>query len=69
MVDEKLITKKDAVKRIPADSLAHLLAPIFDRQSASKAKKIGTGLAAGPTTTIARYPLRSTSSQSRNLSG
>src|SRR6266581_3893940 len=30
MVDEKLISKKDAVKRIPADSLAHLLAPIFD---------------------------------------
>jgi pyruvate,orthophosphate dikinase len=48
MVDEKLITKKDAVKRIPADSLAHLLAPIFDRQSAGQAKKIGGGLAAGP---------------------
>src|ERR1043166_1392895 len=48
MVDEKLISKKDAVKRIPADSLAHLLAPIFDRQSANQAKKIGTGLAAGP---------------------
>jgi len=48
MVGEKLISKKDAVKRIPADSLAHLLAPIFDRQSASKAKKIGSGLAAGP---------------------
>ena len=48
MVDEELITKKDAVKRIPADSLAHLLAPIFDRQSAGKAKKIGSGLAAGP---------------------
>ncbi len=48
MVDEKLITKKDAVKRIPADSLAHLLAPIFDRQSAMQAKKIGGGLAAGP---------------------
>src|SRR5437762_59872 len=48
MVDEKLITKKDAVRRIPADSLAHLLAPIFDRQSASRAKKIGSGLAAGP---------------------
>src|SRR5205085_10746907 len=40
--------KKDAVRRIPADSLAHLLAPIFDRQSASQAKKIGSGLAAGP---------------------
>src|SRR5205807_1863588 len=48
MVGEKLISKKDAVKRIPADSLAHLLAPIFDRQSAGKAKKIGSGLAAGP---------------------
>src|SRR5436189_82496 len=48
MVDEKLITKKVAVRRIPAGSLAHLLAPIFDRQSASNAKKIGSGLAAGP---------------------
>ena len=48
MVDEKLISKADAVKRIPADSLAHLLAPIFDRQSARNAKKIGSGLPAGP---------------------
>src|SRR5438067_3994031 len=48
MVGEKLITKKDAVRRIPADSLAHLLAPIFDRESAKAAKKIGSGLAAGP---------------------
>ena len=48
MVDEKLIDKKEAVRRIPADSLAHLLAPIFDRQSARAAKKIGSGLAAGP---------------------
>src|SRR5256884_7092463 len=48
MVGEKLITKKEAVRRIPADSLAHLLAPIFDRRSAKEAKKIGSGLAAGP---------------------
>src|SRR3954471_890718 len=48
MVAEKLISKQDAVKRIPADSLAHLLAPIFDRKSAGAAKKIGSGLAAGP---------------------
>src|SRR2546430_16557042 len=48
MVGEKLISKKEAVRRIPADSLAHLLAPIFDRQSAKEAKKIGSGLAAGP---------------------
>src|SRR5204863_8590412 len=48
MVDEKLIAREEAVRRIPADSLAHLLAPIFDRQSANEAKKIGRGLAAGP---------------------
>jgi pyruvate,orthophosphate dikinase len=48
MVDEELITPKDAVRRVPADSLAHLLAPIFDRQSAKQARKIGSGLAAGP---------------------
>jgi pyruvate,orthophosphate dikinase len=48
MVGERLISKQDAVKRIPADSLAHLLAPIFDRKSADRAKKIGSGLAAGP---------------------
>ena len=39
MVGERLISKQDAVKRIPADSLAHLLAPIFDRTSAGKAQK------------------------------
>src|SRR5947208_5942401 len=48
MVGEKLISREEAVWRIPADSLAHLLAPIFDRQSANEAKKIGSGLAAGP---------------------
>src|SRR5437870_2649099 len=48
MVGEKLISKEEAVRRIPADSLAHLLAPIFDRQSAREAKKIGSGLPAGP---------------------
>jgi pyruvate,orthophosphate dikinase len=48
MVDERLITKEMAIKRIPADSLGHLLAPIFDRKSIASAKKIGSGLAAGP---------------------
>ncbi len=48
MVAEKLISKEEAVRRIPADSLAHLLAPIFDRKAVSQAKKIGSGLAAGP---------------------
>jgi pyruvate, orthophosphate dikinase len=48
MVAEKLLTKEEAVRRIPADSLSHLLAPIFDRESVRKAMKIATGLAAGP---------------------
>jgi pyruvate,orthophosphate dikinase len=48
MVEERLISKEDAIRRIPADSLAHLLAPIFDRKSIASAKKIATGLAAGP---------------------
>ena len=48
MVAERLISKEDAVRRIPADSLAHLLAPIFDRGSVAKAKKIASGLPAGP---------------------
>jgi pyruvate,orthophosphate dikinase len=48
MVKEKLITREDAIKRVPADSLSHVLAPIFDRQSVKNAKRIATGLAAGP---------------------
>src|SRR4051812_43521192 len=48
MVAERLISQEDAVRRIPADSLAHLLAPIFDRKSVEKARKIGSGLPAGP---------------------
>src|SRR5205085_8866881 len=48
MVGEKLVTRQDAVRRIPADSLSHLLAPVFDREAVRNAKKIGGGLAAGP---------------------
>ena len=48
MVKEKFISKEEAVKRIPADSLSQILAPIFDRESAKGAKLIGRGLPAGP---------------------
>ncbi len=48
MVNEKVISKEEAVRRIPADSLASILAPIFDRASAKKANKISSGLPAGP---------------------
>ncbi|MBT8036396.1 MAG: pyruvate, phosphate dikinase [Verrucomicrobiae bacterium] len=48
MVKEKLITKNEAVLRIPAEDLSHLLAPIFDSVGEKKATKVGNGLPAGP---------------------
>lgn len=48
MVKEKLIDWKTAVSRIPAESISSLLVPIFDEQGRKKAKKIATGLPAGP---------------------
>ncbi len=48
MVKEKLISREEAILRIPADSLGHVLAPIFDKDSAKKATKIASGLPAGP---------------------
>jgi pyruvate,orthophosphate dikinase len=48
MVKERFISPEDAVKRIPADSLSQILAPIFDRASVKTAKVIGKGLPAGP---------------------
>jgi pyruvate,orthophosphate dikinase len=48
MVKERLITKEEALLRVPADSLGHVLAPIFDMASKEKARLIATGLPAGP---------------------
>ena len=48
MVKERLITKDEAILRIPAEDLSHLLAPIFDLAAERKATKIGNGLPAGP---------------------
>lgn len=48
MVNERLITKEEALKRIPAEDLSHLLAPVFNAAEEKKASLIGTGLPAGP---------------------
>jgi pyruvate,orthophosphate dikinase len=48
MVDEGLIDKETAIKRIPADSISSLLVPIFDIAGKKKVKKIASGLPAGP---------------------
>src|SRR5213080_4801593 len=69
MVGEKLISREEAVRRIPADSLAHLLAPIFDRQSANEAKKIGSGLAAGPVAASGRVVFSAEEAVARSKKG
>jgi len=48
MVKERLIDWKAAVKRIPAESIASLLVPIFDAELRKKVSVIATGLPAGP---------------------
>jgi pyruvate,orthophosphate dikinase len=48
MVKEKLIKPDDAVRRIPADSLSQLLAPVFDSHARQTAEVIARGLPAGP---------------------
>ena len=58
MVKEKLISKEEALLRIPADSLSHVLAPIFDQESAQNATKIATGLPAGPGAASGRLVLQ-----------
>ena len=48
MEKEKLIDWKTAIRRVPADQLDQMLAPIFDRQAVKAAKCIARGLPAGP---------------------
>jgi len=48
MVKEKLIDWKTAVRRVPAEQLDQVLAPIFDPVAIKKTKAIASGLPAGP---------------------
>jgi len=48
MEKEKLIDWQTAVKRVPAEQLDQVLAPIFDRKAIKNAKLIAKGLPAGP---------------------
>src|SRR6185369_2796628 len=48
MEKEKLIDWKTAIRRVPADQLDQVLAPIFDRKAVQSAKCIAKGLPAGP---------------------
>jgi pyruvate,orthophosphate dikinase len=48
MEQEKLIDWKTAIRRVPADQLDQVLAPVFDRKAVKAAKCIAKGLPAGP---------------------
>src|SRR6516225_11484232 len=48
MEKEKLIDWKTAIRRVPADQLDQVLAPVFDRKALASAKIIAKGLPAGP---------------------
>jgi pyruvate,orthophosphate dikinase len=48
MEKEKLIDWKTAIRRVPADQLEQVLAPIFDRKALQSSKVIAKGLPAGP---------------------
>jgi len=48
MVNEGLITKREAVQRVSPDQLAQYLYPIFDTQSEAGSTPLGKGLPAGP---------------------
>ena len=48
MVKEKLITKEEALMRVPPNDLDQLLHPMFDPAAEAKAKVLATGLPASP---------------------
>src|SRR5207247_2012420 len=48
MEKEKLIDWKTAIRRVPADQLDQVLAPVFDRKAIQAAECIARGLPAGP---------------------
>jgi len=48
MEKEKLIDWKTAIRRVPADQLDQVLAPVFDRKAVKAAQVIAKGLPAGP---------------------
>jgi pyruvate,orthophosphate dikinase len=48
MEKEKLIDWKTAIRRVPADQLDQVLAPVFDRKAVRAAQCIARGLPAGP---------------------
>ncbi|NLB48483.1 MAG: pyruvate, phosphate dikinase, partial [Erysipelotrichia bacterium] len=69
LVDEGLITEKEAVSRIDPFSFDKLLLPDFDKDDLAKNKPIATGLAAGPGAGTGKIAFTADDAEKRHLAG
>ena len=69
LVDEGLITEKEAVLRIDALTFDKLLLPGFDRDELKKASPIATGLAAGPGAGTGKLAFSAEEAEARHNAG
>jgi pyruvate,orthophosphate dikinase len=69
LVDEGLITEKEAVSRIDAGSFDKLLLPGFDKDTLAAIKPIATGLAAGPGAGTGAIAFTAEEAEKRHLAG
>ena len=69
MVDEGLITEKEAVLRIDAVSFDKLLLPGFDKDDLAKASPIAKGLAAGPGAGTGKLAFTAEEAEARHANG
>ena len=69
LVDEGLITEKEAVTRIDAGSFDKLLLPGFDKDALAVTKPIATGLAAGPGAGTGAIAFTAEEAEKRHLAG
>ncbi|MDY4849517.1 MAG: pyruvate, phosphate dikinase [Bacilli bacterium] len=69
MVDEKLITKEEAILRMDPYSFDKLLLPGFDKDDLAAAKPIATGLPAGPGAGVGKIAFTAEEAKARHDAG
>jgi pyruvate,orthophosphate dikinase len=69
MVKEKLINKRDAVRRVPAEDLTQLLLPSFSPADKKSAQVIATGLPASPGAATGTLAFTAEEAVDRTLAG
>ncbi len=69
MVKEKLITREEAIMRIPADHLTQLLLPGFDPAARKSASALTTGLPASPGAAVGKLAFTAEEAVERTAAG